>query len=711
MTKQETKQRIEKLKKEINHHRYLYHVLDKQEISDAALDSLKHELYELEQKYPEFITSDSPTQRIGGKPLEKFNKIRHKVPQWSFNDAFEPEEMREFDERIKRGLQKNRLKPEATNDNIGSHIFQGAFVDYLCELKIDGLHVVLTYKKGIFVTGATRGDGKVGENVTQNLKTIESIPLKLEKPIDLIVEGEVWMSKKIFAKLNKERKKRGEPLFANPRNAAAGTIRQLNPKIVAERKLDCFIYDLSYFSQFFSNKLELSQKGKWLPKTQEEELEFLKNLGFKVNQHYQYCKNIEEVIKFWQKWKDKKKSQDYWIDGIVVKVNSRDFQEKLGYTGKAPRWAIAFKFPAEQATTIVEDIQVQVGRTGALTPVAHLKPIEVAGSTVSRSTLHNEDEIKRLGIRIGDTVIIQKAGDVIPDIVQVLSKLRTGKEKKFSIPKQCPVCGALTERRAGEAATYCTNPNCFAQEKEKMIHFVSKKAFDIEGMGEKIIEQLIDEGLSSKPNDIFYLKQGDLEPLERFAEKSARNLIEAIEKSKKISLAKFIFALGIRYVGEETAQLLSQQITNKFQIPDSKFQIPNVIDFFNHLSIEELEQIEGIGEKVAESIYQWFRNKKNLELLEGLNKVGIIIETTAKKLKSYEAKKLKGKTFVLTGALESMSRDEAKEKIRALGGDISSSVSKKTDFVVAGKKPSSKYDKAKKLGVKIIGEKEFLKIL
>lgn len=537
MTKQETKIRIEKLKKEINHHRYLYHVLDKQEISEKALDSLKHELYQLEQKFPEFIAPDSPTQRIGGKPLDEFKKAKHQVLQWSFNDAFDPEEIKEFDERIKRQLGK---------------LVNSKPIDYVCELKIDGLHMVLTYRKGIFVLGATRGDGKIGEDVTQNLKTIESIPLRLEKPIDVIVEGEVWMAKRVFEVLNKEREKRGEPLLANPRNAAAGAIRQLDPKITAERKLDCFIYDLS-----------ASSIG--IPTTQREELEVLKSLGFKINQYYQYCSNIEEVIKFWEKWKDRKESQDYWIDGVVVKVNSRYLQESLGYTGKAPRWAIAFKFPGEEATTIVKDIQIQIGRTGTLTPVAHLKPVRIAGTVISRATLHNEDEIKRLDIRIGDTVIVQKAGDVIPDIVKVLPKLRIGKEKKFYMPNKCPICNTKTERKPKEAATYCTNPNCFAQEREKMIHFVSKKAFDIEGMGEKIVTQLINEGLISKPADIFNLKQGDLEPLERFAEKSAKNLIEAIEKSKRISLAKFIFALGIRYVGEETALLLVDFVASRVQ--------------------------------------------------------------------------------------------------------------------------------------------------
>ena len=696
MNKQQAKNRIDKLKKEINHHRYLYHVLDKQEISDAALDSLKHEIYELERRYPEFITSDSPTQRVGGKPLDKFEKVKHKVRQWSFNDAFEREEIVDFEKRVKKFLIEKGEKKDI-------------FLDYTCELKIDGLHVVLEYENGILKTGATRGDGKIGENVTQNLKTIESIPLKIEKNINIIVEGEVFMPKDVFEKLNKEREKKGEPLFANPRNAAAGAIRQLDSKIVKERKLDCFIYDLSWIktSQLFLSKTppslplsgeELSppDKGGWgvlkLPKTQSEELELLKNLGFKVSKFWKHCQSADEIFEFYDYWKKHKDQENYWIDGVVVKLNNIDWQEKVGHTGKAPRWAIAYKFPAEQTTTIIEDIKVQIGRTGALTPVAHLKPVSVAGSTVSRATLHNEDEIKRLDARIGDTVVIQKAGDIIPEIVSVVKGLRTGEEKKFTMPKKCPNCKTEVVKSEGEVAVYCPNKNCFAVELRKLSHFVSKKAFNIDGFGPNKIKQLADEGIVSNFADIFELKKGDLESLERFAEKSSDNLIEAIAKSKDITFGKFIFALGIRHVGEETALDLGG--------------ILGSLGGFKTITKEELEAIDGVGPKVAESIYNYFHNKDNLKLIDDLLKAGVKIsgETTV-------SKKLKGLSFVLTGTLQTLSRDEAKERIRALGGNISSSVSAGTNYVIAGEKPGSKFEKAKKLGVKILSEEDFLEMV
>ncbi|MDF1498391.1 MAG: NAD-dependent DNA ligase LigA [Patescibacteria group bacterium] len=663
MKRQEIKTRIEKLKKEINHHRYLYHVLDRQEISDAALDSLKHELYELEQKYPEFITTDSPTQRIGGKPLDKFKKIRHKVPQWSFNDAFEKKEIMDFDKRLKK-----ILKSENTGD---------VNIDYNCELKIDGLHIVLTYENGVLISGATRGDGKVGEDVTQNIKTIESIPLKIKQDINIVVEGEIFMSKTVFEKLNKQREKSGESKFANPRNAAAGAIRQLDPKIMEERKLDCFLYDLSY-----SENLDFIEN-------QSDELEFLKELGFKVNNHYKKCKNIDEIYKFWEYWMKNKEKEDYWIDGVVIKVDSREFQDRIGYTGKAPRWAIAYKFPAEQTTTIIEDIQVQIGRTGALTPVAHLRPVNVAGSTVSRATLHNQDEIERLDVRIGDTVVIQKAGDIIPEIISVVKGLRKGDEKKYSIPNTCPYCKTEVFRPEGEVAYYCPNKNCFQMELRKLSHFVSKKAFNIEGFGPNKIKQLVDEGLISNFADIFELKRGDLEPLDRFAQKAADNLVEAIEKSKNITLGRFIYALGIRHVGEEMALELSRQLES--------------IEKFKNISKEELEHIEGIGSKVAESIFEYFHNSENLLIIKELFNRGIKIKKEIK-----IKKKLGGRSFVITGSLKSMSRDVAKEKIRYLGGDIHSSISKNTDYLIAGKKAGSKLQKAEKLGIKVIAEDEFL---
>jgi DNA ligase (NAD+) len=667
MNKQDVKLRIEKLKKEINHHRYLYHVLDKQEISEAALDSLKHELYVLEQEHPEFITSDSPTQRIGGKPLDKFHKIKHKVRQWSFNDAFSEEEILDFDKRIQKILSE---QGEKNNQSL----------DYTAELKIDGLHVVLTYEKGLLKFGATRGDGKVGEDVTQNLKTIESIPLKLNQEIDVIVEGEVFMSKDVFEKLNKEKAKKGEVPFANPRNAAAGAIRQLDPQVVKERKLSCFIYDLSSIKDF------------GVPETQAAELEFLKSLGFKVSDKWRHISRIEEVFDFWKHWQKAKEKENYWIDGIVLKLNKRNYQESVGYTGKAPRWAIAYKFPAEQTTTVVEDIKIQIGRTGALTPVAHLVPVVVAGSKVSRATLHNQDEIARLDVRIGDTVVIQKAGDIIPEVVSVVVGLRDGSEKKFVMPKKCPFCNSEVIKKEGEVAHYCPNKNCFAVELRKLSHFVSKKAFNIEGLGPNKIKQLAEEGLVSDFADIFELKKGDLEALDRFGEKSADNLLESIEKSKKFSLARFIYALGIRHVGEEMSIALGRRFSD--------------IEDIKKISQEELERIEDVGPIVAKSIFEYLHNAENLALIEKILKAGVEIQKEEKGLQ-----KLSGLSFVLTGTLENYSRDGAKEIIRSLGGQIHSSVSKNTNYLVAGEKAGSKLKDAQKLGVNIIDEGEFLRLI
>ncbi|MBU3965334.1 NAD-dependent DNA ligase LigA [Patescibacteria group bacterium] len=673
MIKQEVRQRIEKLKKEINHHRYLYHVLDKVEISDAALDSLKRELYELEQKYPEFIAPDSPTQRIGGKPLPAFKKVAHIVPQWSFNDAFDAEEIRQFDKRVKKWLIEN-----GAPENVAP--------DYTAELKIDGLHIVLTYEKGFLKTGATRGDGKIGEDVTQNLKTIESIPLKLESRvlgIDLVAEGEVFMKKSVLEKLNKERAQKGEPLFANPRNAAAGAIRQLDSKIAAGRHLDCFTYDLSWAGNFP------------LPKTQSEELEKLKNLGFKVNKSWRHCKNIEEVIIAWQDALKIREKEDYWIDGIVIKLNRNDWQKKLGYTGKAPRWAIAFKFPAEQATTIVEDIIVQVGRTGRLTPVAVLKPVLVMGSTISRATLHNEDEIRRLGLKVGDTVIIQKAGDVIPEVVKVLGNLRTGKEKDFRMPRKCPICGSSVLRPEGEVATYCANKRCYAQDLRRLAHFASKKAFDIRGMGKKIVQRFIDEALVAEAADIFGLTRDDISVLARFGEKSADNLIKAIRKAKTATLGRFIFSLGIHHIGEEMSRDLSIYFKNLANLEKA--------------SVEDLTKAPNVGPIVAKSIYEFFRDRHNIKIIENLKKAGVKI--IPDETPNPEDSGLAGKSFVVTGTLESMSREEAHDKIRMLGGNVSSAVSRKTSYLVAGENPGSKYEKAKKFGVKILSEKEFLEMI
>lgn len=663
------RERYLKLKKTINHHRTLYHVYDKEEISPEALDSLKAELAALEKEYPVLITPDSPSQRVAGKPLPQFKKVRHEVTQWSFNDAFTPEEVREFDARVKRFLKES---------------FGNAHPTYAAELKIDGLKIILTYKKGQLEVAATRGDGLVGEDVTHNVRTIESVPLVLSRQIDIVVEGEVWMSSKGLEELNKAREKAGEPLFANPRNAAAGSIRQLDPKIAASRKLDVFIYDVAKTSEDF-------------PATQAEELEYLRELGFKVNPNYKFAKTIEEAIDFWESWKKKGRHQNYWIDGMVIKVNEKKYEDALGYTGKAPRFAIAFKFPAEQVTTVVEDIVLQVGRTGVLTPVAHLKPVLVAGSVVSRATLHNEDEINRLDVRVGDTVVLQKAGDVIPDIVNVVTEMRTGKEKKYKWPTHVPECGGdgRIERVPGQAAWRCVYKDSFAVLRRKLRHFASKGALNIEGLGEKTVDLLLEKGLVGDFDDFFSLTEGDLLTLEGFAEVSAEKLIASIKKTAThVPLSRLIIGLSIPHVGEETAILLAERF--------------KTIDDLGETTIEKLYEIDGIGDIVAESIVSWFKDKDNQDLVLRLKKE---IHIVSEKVSEKKNLPLSGKSFVLTGTLSAMSRDEAKEKLRKLGGDISSSVSSKTFAVVAGEDPGSKFDKAKELGVRVMSEEEFLKML
>jgi len=721
--KERIKKRIEKLRKEIDHHRYLYHVLDKPEITDEVYDSLMEELRKLEDKYPEFDSPVSPTKRIGGKPLEKFKKVKHKYKQWSFDDVFDKNELTEWQEKIIRLVKKKDLSLENFSSlEIIKNIFQG----YCCELKIDGLKIILVYKKGIFKQAITRGDGVTGEDVTANVKTIQSIPLKLNYIVDLIVVGEIWMSRQELERLNAQRKKEGKSLFANARNAAAGSIRQLDPRIAAKRRLDSFIYDID---EIILNNQIISELKKdhifWdknlkKPTTQFQELKLLEKLGFKVNQNYKLIDNIGAIEKYYQFWAQRRKNNkvlNYDIDGIVIKINSQIIQEKLGYTGKSPRWGVAYKFPAEKVTTIVKDIQVQIGRTGVLTPVAYLKPVRVAGSLVSRATLHNEDEIKKLDIRIGDTVVIQKAGDIIPEVVGVLKNLRTGREKKWRMPQQCPICGGEVKKiiisknkkqKELSAAHYCLNPHCFAIEIQKIIHFVSKKGFNIEGLGEKIIEQLVNAGLIVTPVDIFELTVGDLQPLERFAEKSAQNLIQAIQKSKKINLTNFLYALGIRYIGEETAVLIAKNI-NQFSGKEIKTPL-DLLKVFSQVKSDDWLKIKGIGEKAAESLIEWFSAKKNQQLLRKLTKVGIKIINPLLHLQT-QKNILSGKTFVFTGELKEFTREEAKEKIRYLGGQPVSSVSKKTDYVVVGKNPGSKYEKAKKLGVKIISEREFKEIL
>ncbi|HOY56422.1 MAG TPA: NAD-dependent DNA ligase LigA [bacterium] len=669
MTKQEAKLRLAKLKNQFWVADRAYYVLDKPVISNAAWDSLKDELEKLENEWPELITADSPTQRVGGKALGKFAKIKHKIPKYSLDDVFSWEEVVEFDERIKRFLELPLSQD----------------VEYTCELKIDGLNMSFIYAAGVFTKAVTRGDGVIGEDVTHTVKTIKSVPLQLKTAIDLEVGGEVYLPIQSFEKINLELEKQGEEKFANPRNAAAGTVRQLDPQVAASRDLQSFFYILTLAKANF--------------KTQYELLQNLQQLGFRVEKHFVKINKISEAKDFFDNIAKIRNKLDFEIDGIVIKVNNLAWQEKLGRTAKHVRWAVAYKFAAEQATTIVEDIQVQVGRTGVLTPVAHLRPVLVAGSTVSRATLHNADEIKRTDIRIGDTVIIQKAGDVIPDIVEVLTTLRDGKEKKFSMPRVCPICNSEVRQPEGEVAYYCTNKNCFAQTKEKLYHFVSRGAFDIPGLGPKIIDLLLDENLIEDAADIFSLKIGDLENLPRLGKKSAQNIISAIETRRKIGLAKFIYALGIRHVGEETAILLSQDgISNK-----------NFIKNFQTLNIDGLSAVNGIGPIVAESVIDWFKDDKNIKLIEKLFVNGVEIITNDKS--KINSNKLAGKFFVLTGSLATLEREDAKEKIRTLGGEVSETVSKKTDYVVVGENPGSKLSKAQSLGVEILNEKEFLELL
>lgn len=660
MSKIAIQERIEKLKKEINHHRYLYHVLDKQEISDGALDSLKHELAQLEQANPELITPDSPTQRVGGAALGKFKKIAHRERMLSLNDIFTRAELTAWEERISKLL---TVKPE-----------------YYAEIKMDGLAVSLIYEDGILIQASTRGDGNIGEDVTQNIKTIEAIPLKLlgSFPKEVEVRGEVYMTKKNFADLN--RREAGK--FANPRNAAAGSIRQLDPKISASRKLSFMAYDCLAHLGLTTHAQVHEQLAAW---------------GFKSNTLNQYCRDLNAVQDFYLHIGKLRKNLPYWSDGTVIIVNQLSLFQKLGVVGKAPRGAVAYKYAAEQATAVIENIKIQVGRTGALTPVAHLHPTQLAGSVVRRATLHNADEIKRLDIRVGDTVILQKAGDVIPDIVQVLINLRPKKSQPFIFPKKCPACGTLVTRKAGEVAYYCLNKNCNAQQREKIYHFVSKKALDIVHLGPKVIDQLMDEGLIKNCADIFKLQLNMLSGLDRFGEKSAQNLINAISTARKIGLARFIYALGIRHVGEETSRDLAREFKS--------------LERLQAADLAAINKLPDIGPVIAESIYDFFHDQNELRKIQDLLAAGVIIERDALQDVSPSIQKLSGKIFVLTGTLKSLTREAAKEKIISQGGEVTESVSKKINYLVVGENPGSKLQKAEKIGIKILQEAEFLKLV
>ena len=680
MTKDEAKKRIEVLKKEIEKYRYAYHVLNQSLISDEALDSLKKELFDLEQQYPELITPDSPTQRIGGEALKFFKKVRHEVPMISLNDAFSEEDMKDWYERITKLL---------TPDQVSK-------IDFYCEHKFDGLAISLIYEDGLFKVGSTRGNGIIGEDVTQNLRTIESIPLKLQSldrlPHLIEVRGEVLLTKKEFARINQEQEKNNLPIYANPRNVAAGSIRQLDPKITASRHLVFYAYDL------------ITDLG---AKTHEEKHLILQQLGFKTHVDNKKVNSLKEVFEWHDKLYEQREKLPYEIDGMVVIINDNKIFEKLGTVGKAPRGAIAYKFPPKEATTIVENIIVQVGRTGVLTPVAILKPVSLGGTIVTRSTLHNKEEIKRLGLKIGDTVIVHRAGDVIPQVSQVLTHLRTGQEKTFIMPKQCPICQTKVVEDKGGIIVRCPNKNCPARSQERLYHFVGKGGFDMKGIGPKIINRLLDEGLIQDAGDLFDLKEGDIKVLERYGEKSSQNIVKAINTHKKISFNRFLYSLSILHLGEENALILARYLQTKIKSISSEIKIKDLIETGSKLTKEDLSQIESFGPIISESIVNWFHDQANIHFLQKLEKKGIIILPVKLEITG----KLKGLTFVFTGELSSLSRDKAKEEVQKQGGKVLETVSSKTNYVVVGENPGSKYEKAKKLGVKIINEEEFKKMI
>ncbi|MBY0376409.1 NAD-dependent DNA ligase LigA [Patescibacteria group bacterium] len=690
MGKIEAKKRIQKLRDEIVRLREEYHVKNNPSVTDEVYDSLTRELNSLLKDFPEFIDTDSLENRVAGKPLDKFVKVTHRTRMLSLNDVFSEEELADWEKRVKK-----LLSPTAK-------------VSYFCEVKFDGLAVSLIYENGVFVRGATRGDGFVGEDITQNLKTIHSIPLALKAPFPEYIEvrGEAIMSKKTLVKLNLEQEKEGKTLFANTRNAAAGALRQLDPKLAARKSLDFFAYDIAEI------------KGENIPEKHSEKHMLLKSLGFPIDSHDAVCKDLTEVFSFINKFEKIRPNFPYGTDGVVISVDHSKLQEVLGVVGKAPRYMAAFKYPAEKATTIVKDIKVNVGRTGVLTPLAIFEPTVVAGSTVSKATLHNMDQINRLGIKIGDTVVIEKAGDVIPKVVEVLVKMRTGKEKTFKIPSNCPVCGSRVEKKSvssadtfsqslgsshssatpskkrtasASVAYYCSNVKCPAKNERFLEHFVS--VFDIYELGPKVLRRFKDEGLITDAADIFTLEKEDIANLERFGEKSAENIIEEIKNKKKIPLSKFLWALGILHVGEETARDLAINF--------------GTLEKVMKASEQELNDIENIGSAVTKSLYDFFKDKNNLNFIKKLEKNGVVVEKVAKA----KAGKLSKLTFVLTGTLASMSREIAKEKILAAGGKVSSSVSKNTSFVLAGEDAGSKLANAQKLGVKVIDESEFVKML
>lgn len=639
-------ERIKKLRETIRHHRHLYHVEDRSEISPEALDSLKKDLFDLESEHPELITPDSPTQRVAGEPLDEFEKVEHIAPMYSIDDAFSRKDMEGWEKRNRGVLRRN----------IGG---------YCCEVKFDGVAVELVYRDHVLEVASTRGDGEVGEDVTHNIRTSESVPLRV-KEADLVVRGEVVIPLKEFERINREEN------YANPRNLVAGSVRQLDPKVVADRGLEFFAFALV---------TDLGQK------THREGLDLLKELGFKISPSVRECPDLDCVFDFFEEIEERRDNLSFEIDGVVVNVNQKSQFDSLGATGKSPRGIVALKFPLKKATTVLKRVDVQVGRTGVLTPVAILEPVEVGGVTISRATLHNWDEIQRLGVRMGDTVVVGRAGDVIPRVLGVLERMRSGDEKEVGVPKQCPICDSSVEKKQEGVDYYCSNPDCFARQKRQLTHLVSRGGFNIEGLGPKILDKFFEEGLIGSSVDIFSLKKGDIIPLEGFGERAASNIVREIEESKKITLDRFLYSLGIKGVGEETAYSLSR-----------RFSLEEIID----ASQAELEALEDIGEVVASNIKSWFR--ENQELVDGLLEAGVRIKEVER------GGLLKGKRIVFTGSLE-ISRLEAKKRVKELGGRPSNSVSQETDMLVVGNSPGSKFERAKELGVRVVGSDEFMEMI
>lgn len=658
----QAEQKIQKLRKKIKYHEKKYYVDNNPQISDNEFDLLVKELEKLESQFPRLITPESPTQRVGEQPLEGFVSVEHRTPMLSLDNCYSEDELGEFEERIKK-------------------IIPARKIEYVSELKIDGLGISIIYRDGKYYQAVTRGDGFRGDDVTPNVKTIRSLPLTINDPHEIEVRGEIYLPFKSFEKINQEREKNGEPLFANPRNAASGSLRLLDPKEVASRQLDIVLYSI-----FIEGK---ERKSQW------ENLKTLKDLGFKTNPFSRHCASLNEAIPFYEEWRERRDSLDYDVDGVVIKVNSTEQQKLLGSTAKFPRWSISYKFPARQATTKIKNIIIQVGRTGALTPVAVLEPVSLSGITISSSTLHNQDEIKRKDIRVNDTVLIERSGDVIPKVVSVMKDRRTGRAVEFSFPSLCPVCRSKTFKPEGEAISRCTNPSCPARLKGSLLHFASRRAMNIEGLGESLVNQLLEKNLVKKISDLYSLKYEDLVNLERMGSKSSENLLDEIEKTKQRDVTRLIYALGIRYVGERTAQALAVHFKS--------------LDALANASMEELTQIEDVGPRVAESVVFFFNQPENQELISKLKKAGLNFSMKAAEREGKMP--LDGQNFVLTGALSSLTREEAKEIIEELGGTVTSSVSRNTYYVIAGKSPGSKLEKAQELGIPTLNEKGFLKLV